>query len=190
VRAQLGLSPWDVLHAGLSSHLAVSFGTVVIGIGLVVMAVSWALGVRPGLGTLVNVVAMGWVLDALLGSPWLQDLHTGPMAVRLLALAAAVVLLGFGAAVYIGAAFGAGPRDSLMVAAHLHHLPLGPSRVVVELAVVVLGWLLGGPVGLGTIVLAVGVGPAVQVSFRLLREEPPTSPRPQRSRRPEQVPAR
>jgi uncharacterized protein len=176
VRVGLGVSPWDTLHSGLAGHLGASFGTVVIGVGLIVLAVSWGLGVRPGLGTLFNAFAMGWAIDLLLGAPWLHDLPAAPMAVRVLALLASVVLLGFGGAFYIGAGFGAGPRDSLMVACHHHGLPIGPSRCVIELAVLGIGWLLGGPVGLGTVVLAVGTGPVVQLSFRLLRQEPPASP--------------
>lgn len=178
VRVQLGLSPWDTLHAGLSDHLGLSFGTIIIAVGLLVLALSWLLGVRPGLGTLFNIFAMGWVLDLLLGSPWLHDLPGAPVAVRVLALLASVALLGFGAALYIGAGFGAGPRDSLMVACFRHGLPIGPSRCAIELAVVGGGWLLGAPIGVGTLVLALGTGPAVQASFRLLRQQPPSSPRP------------
>ena len=182
LRAGLGLSPWDVLHSGLSQQLGISYGTVVIVVGLLVLLASWALGVRPGLGTLFNVLAMGWGLDALLATTWLQDLPSAPVAVRVLALLASVVALGFGAALYIGAGYGAGPRDSLMVACHQHGWPIGPSRCVIELSVLVGGWFLGGAVGVGTVLLALGIGPVVQLSFRLLRQQPRTS-RPAQPRR-------
>jgi uncharacterized membrane protein YczE len=173
VEAHLGLSPWDVLHSGTSAHTGISFGTVVIAVGILVLVASRALGVRPGLGTVVNTVGIGLALDRLLATSWLDGLATAPLAERVLALLAAVVLLGFGGAVYLGAGFGAGPRDSLMVACAARGLPIGASRCAIELSVLGVGWLLGGPVGVGTLLLALGTGPAVQASFHLLREAPP-----------------
>lgn len=178
VTVGLGVSPWDTLHSGLSEHLGLSFGTVLVGVGVLVQGLAWALGQRPGLGTLVNVLSVGWVVDLLLGTTWLDGLPDAPWPLRVAVLVGAVVLLGFGGALYISAAFGAGPRDSLMVACHHHGLPIGPSRVVIECAVLLVGWLLGGPVGVGTFALALGTGPVVQLSFRLLRTQPPSrSPR-------------
>jgi uncharacterized membrane protein YczE len=142
-------------------------------VGLAVLVVALALGEPPGLGTLVNIVSVGWAVDRLLETSWLDSLPAAPMWARVLVLVVAVVLLGFGSALYIGAAFGAGPRDSLMVACHHHGLPIGASRVAIEITVLVVGWLLGGALGLGTVVLALATGPMVQLSFRLLGEEPP-----------------
>ena len=173
VQVDLGLSPWDMLHSGLSESLGLSFGLVVVLVGLAVLVVSWALGVRPGLGTLVNIVSVGWALDLLLATSWLDGLRDAPLGLRVPVLVAAVLLLGFGAALYIGAGFGAGPRDSLMVACHQRGLPIGPSRVAIEVTVLVVGWLLGGALGLGTVLLALGTGPVVQLSFRLLGQQPP-----------------
>ena len=168
----LGVSPWDVLHAGLALRTGLSFGAVVAGVGVVVLLVSAALGVRPGLGTLFNVFSIAVVLDVLLATPWLDGLPGAPVLLRVVLLLAAVLLLGVGGALYIGAGFGAGPRDSLMVACHLRGWPIGASRVVIEVGVVAAGWLLGGPVGIGTVVMALGLGPATQVAFRVLRQEP------------------
>ncbi|GAB3365567.1 membrane protein [Modestobacter lapidis] len=173
VQVELGLSPWDMLHSGLSQSLGLSFGVVVMVVGLIVLGLSWVLGQRPGLGTLFNVVAVGWVLDRLLETSWLDDLPAADTWVRVLVLVAAVVLLGFGSALYIGARFGAGPRDSLMVACHHHGLSIGTARVAIEVTVLVAGWLLGGALGLGTVLLALATGPAVQLSFRLLGQDPP-----------------
>jgi uncharacterized protein len=178
VQVDLGLAPWDVLHSGLSHVFGLSFGAVIVAVGILVLAASALLGVRPGVGTLVNVVLMGFALDRLLATSWLDALPAAPFAVRLLVLVGAVGLLGLGAALYIGAGFGAGPRDSLMVALAGRGLPIGWSRCAIELSVLVGGWLLHGPVGIGTAVIALTSGPAVQVAFRLLQREPPRrSPR-------------
>ena len=173
VQVELGLAPWDMLHSGLSERLGLSFGLVVVLVGLAVLALSWSLGERPGLGTLVNIVGVGWALDRLFATSWLDGLADASLWVRVPLLLVAVVLLGAGAALYIGAAFGAGPRDSLMVACHHHGWPIGASRVGIEVTVLLIGWLLGGALGLGTVLLAVGTGPVVQLTFRVLREEPP-----------------
>lgn len=101
----------------------------------------------------------------------------------MLVLLASVVLLGLGGALYIGAALGAGPRGSLMVAYSHHGLPIGMSRCLIELSVLLAGWLLGGPVGMGTLALALGTGPVVHVAFRLLRQEPPAPPASRNARR-------
>jgi uncharacterized protein len=168
VQVNLGLSPWDVLHSGLAHLLGVSFGAVLVGVGLLVLVGSALLGVRPGVGTFVNVVLMGIALDRLLATSWLDTLAVAPLAVRLPVLVGAVALLGVGAALYIGAGLGAGPRDSLMVALAGRGLPIGWSRCAIELSVLAGGWLLHGPVGIGTAVIALTSGPAVQVAFRLL----------------------
>jgi uncharacterized protein len=177
VTVQLGLAPWDTLHSGLSERLGWSFGAVLMGVGVLVQLLAWTLGQRPGPGTVVNVFAVGWTVDRLLATSWLDGLPDAPLAVRSLALVGSVATLGLVGAMYIGAGFGAGPRDSLMVACHHHGLPLGPSRCAIECTVLLGGWLLGGPVGVGTVVLALGSGPATQLAFRLLRQEPPSTSR-------------
>jgi uncharacterized membrane protein YczE len=174
VTVGLGLSPWDTLHAGLSERLGLSFGTILILVGVLVQALAWVLGQRPGLGTLVNIVGVGWTVDRLLGTSWLDGLPEAPTALRVLVLLGSVTLLGLGGAMYIAAGFGAGPRDSLMVACFHRGLPIGPARCAIECTVLLVGWLLGGPLGLGTVLLALGTGPVVQLSFRLLRQQPPS----------------
>lgn len=168
----LGVSPWDVLHGGIAEVSGLSFGVIVVAAGLAILLASIALGVRPGIGTLVNVLGVGIALDRLLAGPFLDDLHTAPVPVRVALLLLAVVLLGIGVALYLGAGFGPGPRDGLMVAAALHGLPIGPARLVIELSVLALGWLLGGQVGVGTLVMGLCTAPAVAWSFRLLGQSP------------------
>ncbi len=165
------MSPWDVLHAGITQHIGLSFGAVVIGTGLLVLVAAAAAGVRPGVGTPVYIVLTGLGLDGLLAGSWLDDLSTEPVAVRLPVLLLAVVALGLDCALYLGAGFGAGPRDSLMVVCHHHGLPIGLSRCAIETSVLVAGFLLGGAAGVGTVVVALGTGPVVQVSLRLLRQQ-------------------
>jgi uncharacterized membrane protein YczE len=171
LQAGLGVSPWDVLHAGITQHIGLSFGTVVIETGLLVLVAAAAAGVRPGVGTPVYIVLTELGLDGLLAASWLDDLSTEPVAVRLPVLLLAVVALGLGCALYHGAGFGAGPRDSLMVVCHRHGLPIGLSRCAIETSVLVAGFLLGGAAGVGTVVVALGTGPVVQVSLRLLRQQ-------------------
>ncbi|WP_432492363.1 YczE/YyaS/YitT family protein [Kineococcus gypseus] len=172
LQVQLGLSSWDVLHAGVAQRTGLSYGTVVAAVGVLVLVASGLLGVRPRPGTLVNVVLVAGLLDALLASSWLDGLASAPLPVRALALVLSVLALGFGGAVYIGAGLGSGPRDSLMVACHLRGWPVGRSRALIEVSVLAVGWLLGGPVGVGTVLTALALGPVTQFAFRVLRQSP------------------
>jgi uncharacterized membrane protein YczE len=179
--AELGVGPWDVLTGGLSEQLGTSFGRTAIGVSVVVLLVGMAAGVRPGLGTLLNVVVIGVTIDVLLASPLLADLGDAPVLLRLAAVLLGIATVAAGSALYLGAHLGPGPRDGLMVAIHARTgWPVGAARAALECAVLVLGVLLGGPVGVGTVLFAFGIGPAVQVAFRVLRQTPvrPTDPVP------------
>lgn len=171
--AELGVGPWDVLAGGLSSQLGTPFGRTAIGVSVVVLLIGLAARVRPGVGTLLNVVVIGAVIDLLLASPLLQDLDDSPVAVRLPATLLGIAAVAAGSALYLGAHLGPGPRDGLMVAIHVRTgWRVGTARAVLECVVLVLGVLLGGPVGVGTLLFAFGIGPAVQVAFRVLRQTP------------------
>ncbi len=170
LRSGLGVSPWDVLHGGLADRLHLSFGLVVQGVGAVVLAASLLLGVRPGFGTIANLVLIGafenLLLDARWGVGW-------PLAARLALLVVGIALIGLAGALYIGAHFGAGPRDGLMVALHTRAgWSIGLARTLVEATALVAGIALGGPVGVGTALYTVSIGPATQASFALLRMTP------------------
>jgi uncharacterized membrane protein YczE len=172
LRADLGVSPWDVLHGGLAERTGLSFGLVVQLVGAVVLAFSMLLGVRPGFGTIANLFLIGefenLLLDAGLGRPT----HAA-LAIRLALLVAGIALIGLAGALYIGAHYGAGPRDGLMVALHTRAgWSIGTARTLVEATALVLGIALGGPVGVGTALYTVGIGPATQASFKLLRMTP------------------
>ena len=169
----LGLSPWDVLAQGVSEHTSLSFGTANVVIAVVVLAVAWALGARIGPGTVANAVLIGLTVDALLAVDAIAGLSESPLAARIILMAAGIMVIGVGSAFYIGAGMGAGPRDSLMlVASRRSGVRIGVTRAMIEVAVTVAGFALGGTVGIGTAAFALGIGPAVELSFWLLERSP------------------
>ncbi|GEO92253.1 YczE/YyaS/YitT family protein [Kocuria flava] len=159
VRAQLGVIPWDVLHQGLAGRLGLSMGTVVIGLSLLLLLLWIPLRERPGIGTLANAVVVGLALDATLAL--LPPVEAMPL--RVVAVLGGVALNAVATAAYIGVHLGPGPRDGLMTG--LVRRTGGSVRVVrtsIEAVVVLAGWLLGGTVGLGTVLYALAIGPLVQ----------------------------
>jgi uncharacterized membrane protein YczE len=173
LESDLGLSPWDVLNQGIQFHTSLSFGTANIVIGLAVLFVAWALGQPPGIGTVANAVLIGVFIDALVAVPAIDRLDGQPLAVRIALIPIALVLFGAGSAFYIGAAMGAGPRDSLMlVLSHRTGVRIGIVRAGLELSVLVVGIALGGTFGIGTIAFAVLIGPIIEVSFGLMARSP------------------
>lgn len=159
IRAGLGLDPWDVLHAGLADRLGISFGAVVTVVGALVLLAWVPLRQMPGLGTIANVAIIGIATDVGLAVLPVPD----DRAVQVLALTAGVLLNGVAGATYIGAQLGPGPRDGLMTGlAARTGLSLRVVRTAIEVAVLACGYLLGGPVGLGTVLYALAIGPLVQ----------------------------
>lgn len=168
LRASLGVSPWDVLHDGLRLQTPLTFGMAVIAVGLVLLLLSLAVGVKPGPGTVANMLLIGVFEDLMLATGIGAGLDDAAIALRLPLLLAGVVVIGLGSALYIGAQMGAGPRDSLMVAvATRAGVRVGIARAIVEGSALLLGVLLGGQAGIGTAIFAVAIGPSVDVSFRL-----------------------
>jgi uncharacterized membrane protein YczE len=159
VRSGLGLDPWDAFHYGVAQHVPLSFGTVVIVVGALVLLLWIPLRQWPGLGTVANVVVIGLATDATLAL-----LHApAPMAARVALLVGGIVLNGLAGALYIGSQFGPGPRDGLMTG--LVRRTGGSFRLVrttIELTVLGVGWLMGGVVGVGTVLYALLIGPTVQ----------------------------
>ncbi|QYJ04477.1 hypothetical protein KUV85_02010 [Nocardioides panacisoli] len=159
VRAGVGTAPWDVLHLGLIRHLPLSLGQVVIALSFVVLLAWIPLRERPGIGTIANALLVGLSADATL---LLLDAPEA-MAARVALMVGGVVLCGFASALYIGAQFGRGPRDGLMTGlSRRTGWSLRAVRTALELGVVLVGILLGGVAGLGTIVYALGIGPLTQ----------------------------
>jgi uncharacterized membrane protein YczE len=157
VRADLGLAPWDVLHQGVAEHTGIAIGTVTILTGVVVLLVWIPIRERPGLGTVLNVVVIGLVVDATLA------LVEAPTATwqRLAFLAVGIFVFGPGSGLYIGAGLGPGPRDGLMTGLARRGRSVRVVRTAIELAALGVGALLGGRVGIGTVAFALTVGPNV-----------------------------
>lgn len=172
VVADLGLGPWEALHQGVSEHTGVPIGTVGILVGFLVLAGWVPLRQRPGLGTLVNVVLIGLVIDAVLAvAPDPEGL-----AVRAVLLVVGIVGMGVGSGLYIGAGLGPGPRDGLMTGLAARGHSVRRARTIVEITALGIGWVLGGTVGVGTLAFAFGIGPLVQASLlRLSVPAPATS---------------
>ena len=166
LRSQLGNMPWDVLHQGIARFVPVSFGTITIAAGVLVLLGWIPLRQRPGLGTVSNVLVIGIVVDLALRAV-ATPTH---LALRIAFLLGGVVLNAVATACYIGARFGPGPRDGLMTGIVARYgWPTRLVRTVIEVAVVALGFALGGTLGIGTLVYALAVGPLVHPLLPLLR---------------------
>jgi uncharacterized protein len=173
LESRLGLSPWDVFHQGLARHSPLSFGEANIVVSLVVVAVAWRLGARIGVGTVANAILVGGFVQLLSSMRSVRALADQPLDVRAALLVAGLVLMGAGSGLYLGADLGAGPRDSLMVVgARRTRFRIGAVRATLELAALAAGAVLGGTVGIGTVAFALGIGPAVELSFWLLERSP------------------
>ncbi|MDD2458612.1 MAG: hypothetical protein PHQ83_08930 [Eubacteriales bacterium] len=171
MKANIGFAPWDVLHSGLSERTGISFGTVSILIGLLICVLVVLLGEKLGLGTLLNMVLIGSFIDILLKMDVVataQGFLPGLFVILL-----GLFVIAFGSYFYIKAGFGAGPRDYLMIVLRRRtKLSVGVSRGLVEGSAVLLGWLLGGPVGGGTVLAAFGISVCIQLVFKWMKFEP------------------
>ena len=173
LESKLGLSPWDVLNQGLSRHSPLSFGMANVAVGVVVLLVGWRLGGRPGIGTVANALLVGTVIQGLTSIDALTRLAHDGLATRIPLLVIGIGLIGPASAFYIGADLGAGPRDTLMlVGARRTGARVGVVRGALELVALVVGVVLGGTFGVGTVAFALLVGPAVESSFALLARTP------------------
>jgi uncharacterized membrane protein YczE len=166
----LGVDPWDVLHQGLSRRLGLGVGTWGIIAGGVVLLLWIPLRLRPGIGTLLNVLVVGAVIDLILAT--VPAPHA--LAVRVVLLLGGVFLNGVATGAYIGAGLGAGPRDGLMTgwAARGHSIRL--VRTTIEVSVLAAGWVLGGTVGVGTVVYALAIGPLAHHFIPMFESRAPT----------------
>jgi uncharacterized protein len=166
VRADIGLGPWDVFHAGVSLRTPLSFGQAMIGAGLAVLAFSVLVAkVRPGLGTVLNMLVIGAWTDLFLGMRSFPSAQGWLDGAALFGLG--LVLTGTATGLYLTAGLGAGPRDGFALAlAKLLQITVRRARTLVEVVVFATGWLLGGSVGVGTIAFALAIGPLMQASLR------------------------
>ena len=159
VLAGLGLDPWDVFHQGLARHTSLAIGTWAILVAVVVLLLWIPLRQRPGIGTLSNVVLVGGTMDLVLGH--VHAPHA--LAVRVACLVCGVFLNGVATGAYIGAGLGPGPRDGLMTGFAARGHSIRVVRTGIEVVVLATGWLLGGTVGVGTVLYALAIGPLAHV---------------------------
>jgi uncharacterized membrane protein YczE len=173
LESRLGLPPWDVLHQGIANHTPLSFGVANEVVAVAVLFLAWVLGSKPGPGTVANAALIGLFIVIVQPLGFVQELATWPLGARAALLAFGLVLFGVGSAFYIGAAFGAGPRDSLMlVGAFRTHVRIGAVRALLEGTVLLAGFALGGRAGVGTLIFALLIGPSVEGSFWLISRTP------------------
>jgi uncharacterized membrane protein YczE len=170
VEAGLGLGPWEALNQGIARQLGLEIGTVSILLGIPILALWWPLGERPGIGTLLNVALIGTATNvtiALLPTP-----DQSALAVRLALMFGGLVTIAIGSGIYLSTDLGPGPRDGLMTGVH-HRFgwSIRRSRTAIELSVLLVGWALGGTVGIGTVVFALGIGPLVQIALGVFDRE-------------------
>jgi uncharacterized protein len=169
VSAHLGNSPWTVFAQGTATHTHLSIGVMTNLIGALVLLLWIPLRQRPGLGTVANVLLVGTALDVTLR--WLP--HVESLAVRGALCVGGILVVALGSGIYLTTGLGPGPRDGLMTGiARVRGWPLGVSRAVVEASVLLVGWLLGGVAGVGTLLFAVFIGPCVHAAVRLISRIP------------------
>ena len=169
VIANLGLSPWEVLHQGISRRTGIPIGTVGIMTGVVVLLLWIPLRERIGIGTMLNVLLIGIVVDlSLLALPTTVEI----LWLRWALMLGGTVIIAFGSGLYIGAGLGPGPRDGLMTGLARRGINIGVARAGIEITVLVIGFFLGGTVGIGTVVFAFGVGPLVAIFLPMLSMKP------------------
>lgn len=173
IRAEIGVTPWDVLGQGLVLVTGWSFGAVTIAVGVVVMLLWIPLRQRPGAGTLLNILILGPVADVVS-----QIVPSGlPLVVRILLFAAGLLAIAIGSGLYIGVRMGPGPRDGLMTGLNERFgWPVWAARTSIEAVVFLTGWLLGGNAGVGSLAFALLIGPLCNVFIPMLRlPEPPAA---------------
>ncbi len=164
LRANLGLAPWDIFHNGLSDKLDLSIGLVIVGIGLLLLLLWIPLQQKPGVGTVLNALEIGFVVNLtrlLIGEP-------DQLVMRTLMVIAGVLVIALGSALYIGAGLGSGPRDGLMLGLSQcsiggRRISIRVARTTIELTVMIAGLFLGGSIGIGTLIFMFGIGPLVQL---------------------------
>ncbi|HUG33997.1 MAG TPA: hypothetical protein VMJ90_04450 [Anaerolineales bacterium] len=170
VRAELGTGTWLVFEIALADIFSISIGTMTIFVGFAVLILALALREQVGWGTLGNILSIGPWLDLCL---WLIPSVKGNLFLQILFFLVGILIQGIATAIYIGVDAGAGPRDSLMLAIHrVTNVSIRLARGIIEAIVVLAGWLLGGPLGVGTVIFALLIGPSVQWAFKLFKVKP------------------
>lgn len=168
IDSELGAAPWDVFHTGVSELTGISVGNIVILTGIVLLVLWIPLRERPGLGTVLNAIVIGVVVDIAL--PLMPG--TDRLFPRILLVAGGVGVIAIGSGFYIGAGLGPGPRDGLMTGLAKRGISIRMARTGIEIIVLIIGVMLGGTVGIGTAAFTFGIGPLVQIFLPRLRMSP------------------
>jgi len=168
INADIGYAPWEVFHVGLANAIGLTIGVTSIIAGIIIVLIVTILGEKLGLGTIASMILTGVFIDIIFFVDFI------PMAKNLLIgivmLITGLFILAIGSYFYIKSAFGVGPRDNLMVVlARRTKFPVGVCRSAIELLVTVIGWLLGGMVGIGTVISVIAIGFCIQIAFKLLK---------------------
>lgn len=170
IRANLGTTTWLVFEIALADIFRITIGRMTVFVGFAVLILALVLREKVGWGTLGNILSIGPWLDLCL---WLIPSVTGNLFLQIVFFFAGILVQGIATAVYIGVDAGAGPRDSMMLAIHrVTGVSIRLARGVLEVIVVLIGWMLGGPLGFGTVVFALLIGPSVQWAFKLFNVKP------------------
>ncbi len=168
VNAQLGLPPWDVLHMGLSQHFPLSYGQVIQVIGLLCIAAGYLMKIKPSLATFLNMFFVGFWVDLYLDNHIIPE--AGHLSIQFLYLVSGILIFAYGTAIYMSFNRGTGPRDSLMMGlTRITGRRMGAVRTSIEVTVTLGGVMLGGPLGIGTLVVALTVGFCLEGAFQLIR---------------------
>ena len=162
IRANLGLSPWDAFHQGIALRTPLSVGLVTIVVSMVVLLGWIPLRQRPGLGTLLNATLVGVMIDFTLFVVG----ETETLWLRVLYLVGGIGMVAIGSGLYIGSRLGPGPRDGIMTGLAARGMSIRLARTLIEGTVLIAGWLLGGAVGIGTVIYTVTIGPLLQITLR------------------------
>ena len=157
--SNLGLGPWGVFHEGISLNTSLTFGNAIIATGIFVTLLWIPLKQKPGIATLVDIFWIGTVADLVIS----LDLNAETLFLKWIFVFMGILCIGSGTAIYVGADMGSGPRDGVMVGLESKGLKIGMARNVIEVTALTLGWLLGGTVGLSSVVIAISIGPVVQL---------------------------
>ena len=168
LQANLGYSPWYVFHQGLGRHLGITIGQASIIVSAIMVLITVLMKENVGIGTLGGVILIGGFVDIILFGNWIPLMRN--FVPGFLIMIGGLFVIGLGSFFYIGAGYGAGPRDSLMVVLTKHTgKPVGLCRGCIEGTALFIGWLMGGYAGVGTVIYVFGIGAAVQIVFSILR---------------------
>ncbi|QAA32397.1 YczE/YyaS/YitT family protein [Clostridium manihotivorum] len=168
LNSKLGLSPWDVFHQGLTKVTGITLGQASIIVGIIIVIITSILGLKVGIGTIANMIVIGCFIDLIIYSkiiPVCSSVATG-----MLMMIGSLFVSAIGSYFYISCEMGCGPRDGLMIAlVSLTGKPISLIRFFIEMGALIIGWTLGGFVGVGTLITAFGIGYCVQVVYKLLK---------------------